>query len=118
VVVGASGRRPGLLSTVALAVVVSSRSSSRASAPAAFDVWFGSNYAIGAATAALIYSLSVYDGPERLPYSGSTFDYATPPCEALSGSPTPCIWSLSTGHIHLVYVFGANFQLNPTLLER
>jgi peptidoglycan/LPS O-acetylase OafA/YrhL len=67
-----------------LAIIVSSLLFIASLSASRFDIWFGSNYAIGAATAALIYSLSVYGWTQTPSILRSVFEYVAPPWERLS----------------------------------
>jgi peptidoglycan/LPS O-acetylase OafA/YrhL len=100
-------RRSPLAVVVSSALFITSLSASR------FDVWFGSNYAIGAATAALIYSLSIYGWIRTPALFRSAFDYAAPPCETLS----EISYTLYLVHFPLVifiwFTFLAPIQLQP-----
>lgn len=71
-------RRSPLAIIVSLLPFIASLIASR------FDIWFGSNYAIGAATAVLIYSLSVYGWTQMPPILRSAFENIAPPWERLS----------------------------------
>ncbi len=96
-----------------LAVVASSVLFVTSLSVSRFDVWFGSNYAIGAAAAALVYSLAVYGWSRTPAMLRSAFECTVAPFETLS----EISYTLYLVHFPLVifvwFAFLASTQLQP-----